>query len=87
MRGHWLVTEGDGPPTPYRARLAGAGRRLPPTRLGTNEIMATTRHETHIDLEPLTGIRERRVSNGDEDSYSLVTSAAPHRPVGPGGGG
>ena len=38
--------------------------------------MATTRHNTHIDLERLTGIRERRVSIGDEDSYSLATSAA-----------
>jgi 3-oxoacyl-[acyl-carrier-protein] synthase-3 len=38
--------------------------------------MATTRHRTHIDLERLTGIRERRVSVGDEDSYSLATSAA-----------
>ena len=38
--------------------------------------MATTRHRTHIDLERLTGIHERRVSVGDEDSYSLATSAA-----------
>jgi 3-oxoacyl-[acyl-carrier-protein] synthase-3 len=28
--------------------------------------MATTRHCTHIDLERLTGIDERRVSVGDE---------------------
>ena len=38
--------------------------------------MSTTRHHTHIDLERLTGIHERRVSVGDEDSYSLATSAA-----------
>ena len=38
--------------------------------------MATTRHHTHIDLERLTGIHERRVSVGDEDSYSLATAAA-----------
>jgi len=38
--------------------------------------MATTRHHTHIDLERLTGILERRVSVGDEDSYSLATTAA-----------
>jgi len=38
--------------------------------------MATTRHNTHIDLERLTGIRERRISTGDEDSYSLATAAA-----------
>jgi 3-oxoacyl-[acyl-carrier-protein] synthase-3 len=38
--------------------------------------MSTTRHRTHIDLERLTGIRERRVSVGDEDSHSLATAAA-----------
>ncbi|QHE72839.1 3-oxoacyl-[acyl-carrier-protein] synthase (plasmid) [Rhodococcus sp. WAY2] len=38
--------------------------------------MATTRHTTHIDLERLTGIRERRVSVGDEDSYTLAAAAA-----------
>jgi 3-oxoacyl-[acyl-carrier-protein] synthase-3 len=38
--------------------------------------MATTRHHTHIDLERLTGIRERRVSVGEEDSYSLAMAAA-----------
>jgi len=68
--------EGDGPPAPHRARLAGAGRHLPATHLTTNELMATTRHRTHIDLERLTGIHERRVSIGDEDSYSLATAAA-----------
>ena len=38
--------------------------------------MSTTRHRTYIDLERLTGIHERRVSVGDEDSYSLATAAA-----------
>ena len=38
--------------------------------------MSSTRHRTHIDLERLTGIRERRVSVGDEDSYSLAVGAA-----------
>lgn len=38
--------------------------------------MSTTRHRTHIDLERLTGIHERRVSVGDEDSYTLAVSAA-----------
>ena len=76
MPKNWLVMEGDGPPAPFRARLAGAGRHLPATVLTTDELMATTRHHTHIDLERLTGIYERRVSIGDEDSYSLATSAA-----------
>ena len=61
---------------PFRARLAGAGRHLPPTHLTTTELMSSTRHHTHIDLERLTGIHERRVSVGDEDSYSLATAAA-----------
>jgi 3-oxoacyl-[acyl-carrier-protein] synthase-3 len=61
---------------PYRARLAAAGRHLPDTRLTTDELMSTTRHNTHIDLERLTGIHERRVSLGDEDSYSLAVKAA-----------
>ncbi len=76
MPKNWLVMEGDGPAAPFRARLAGAGRHLPATHLTTDELMATTRHHTHIDLERLTGIHERRVSIGDEDSYSLATAAA-----------
>jgi 3-oxoacyl-[acyl-carrier-protein] synthase-3 len=78
MTRHWLVMEtaGQGAPAPFVTRLAGAGRHLPETRLTTDELMATTRHRTHIDLERLTGIHERRVSVGDEDSYSLATSAA-----------
>lgn len=76
MNKHWLVMEGAGPRAPYRTRLAGAGRHLPATHLSTRELMASTRHNTHIDLERLTGIRDRRVSTGDEDSYSLATAAA-----------
>ncbi len=78
MTRHWLVmeTDGEGARAPYVSRLAGAGRHLPETHLTTDELMATTRHHTHIDLERLTGIHERRVSVGDEDSYSLATSAA-----------
>ena len=78
MRKHWLVME---PPdgatsAQFRTRLAGAGRHLPATHLTTNDLMSTTRHHTHIDLERLTGIRERRVSVGDEDSFTLATAAA-----------
>lgn len=78
MTRHWLVMEADGQGarTPYITRLAGAGRHLPQTRLTTDDLMATTRHRTHIDLERLTGIRERRVSMGEEDSLSLATAAA-----------
>jgi len=78
MTRHWLVMEtaGEGVHAPFVTRVAGAGRHLPETHLTTDELMATTRHSTHIDLERLTGIRERRVSVGDEDSHSLATSAA-----------
>lgn len=75
---HWLVMETEDPDdrSPFRARVAGAGRHLPATRLTTGDLMAGTRHTTHIDLERLTGIHERRVSVGDEDSYTLATAAA-----------
>ncbi|WP_407686874.1 3-oxoacyl-ACP synthase III family protein [Mycobacterium sp. HUMS_1102779] len=76
MTRHWLVMEAPGEGSRFVARLAGAGRHLPETHLTTEELMATTRHHTHIDLERLTGIRERRVSVGDEDSYTLATAAA-----------
>jgi len=78
MGTHWLLNESSsqGGVAPFGARLAGAGRQLPPTHLTTAELMATTRHNTRIDLERLTGIRERRISTGDEDSYSLATAAA-----------
>lgn len=78
MTRHWLVMEtaGEGAEALYTTRVAGAGRHLPATHLTTDELMSTTRHRTHIDLERLTGIRERRVSVGDEDSYTLALSAA-----------
>ncbi len=76
MTRHWLVMEAPGEESRFVTRLAGAGRHLPETQLTTDELMATTRHHTHIDLERLTGIRERRVSVGDEDSYSLAAAAA-----------
>ncbi|MGE5696211.1 MAG: 3-oxoacyl-ACP synthase III family protein [Candidatus Sericytochromatia bacterium] len=78
MGTHWLVMDdAEGiARAPYRCRLAAAGRHLPQTRLTTDELMASTRHRTHIDLERLTGIHERRVSVGEEDSYSLATAAA-----------
>lgn len=75
---HWLVMETgpDGDRAPYRARVASAGRHLPSKHLTTDELMASTRHRTHIDLERLTGIHERRVSTGEDDSYNLAAAAA-----------
>jgi 3-oxoacyl-[acyl-carrier-protein] synthase III len=74
----WLLTERspDGVAAPFVARIAAVGRELPPTHLTTDELMASTRHHTRIDLERLTGIHERRVSRGDQDSLSLAIGAA-----------
>src|SRR5690606_17380011 len=60
---------------PYRARMAGGGPALPPARLTTAELMRSPRHRTRIDLEHLTGIRERRVATED-DSLGLAVGAA-----------
>lgn len=77
-RSQWLLMETSpaGPEAPYVARIAGVGRFLPSTHLTTSELMASTRHRTNIDLERLTGIEERRVSTGEDDSLSLATAAA-----------
>jgi 3-oxoacyl-[acyl-carrier-protein] synthase-3 len=74
----WLMKEHgvDGARAPYVARLASVGRALPQTRLTTSELMASTRHRTHVDLERLTGIHERRVATGQESSFSLALGAA-----------
>jgi 3-oxoacyl-[acyl-carrier-protein] synthase-3 len=61
---------------PFTARIESVGRHLPDTRLTTAALMASTRHRTRIDLERLTGIRERRVARGDEHSLGLATAAA-----------
>ncbi|HZD01422.1 MAG TPA: 3-oxoacyl-[acyl-carrier-protein] synthase III C-terminal domain-containing protein [Actinomycetes bacterium] len=66
----------DGQRAPHVARLESVGRRLPAARLTTDELMASTRHRTKIDLERLTGIHERRVSDGRENSLTLAASAA-----------
>ena len=78
MDKHWLMLETpqDSVRAPYRARIASAGRHLPSTHLTTEDLMASTRHHTHVDLERLTGIKERRVSVGEDDSYTLALAAA-----------
>ena len=72
----WLVMEGDGPPALFRARLAGAGRHLPATVLTTEDLMATTRHRTRIDLERLTGIKKVAYRSGRRTPTLSPTSAA-----------
>jgi 3-oxoacyl-[acyl-carrier-protein] synthase-3 len=58
------------------ARFDSIGLKLPERRLTTRELMASTRHRTHIDLERLTGIHERRVCTEGEDSLTLAIDAA-----------
>ena len=75
---NWLMKEQGTRPecAPHVARFASVGRALPETRLTTAELMASTRHKTRVDLERLTGIRERRIAADGEDSYSLALAAA-----------
>jgi 3-oxoacyl-[acyl-carrier-protein] synthase-3 len=61
---------------PYGARFESVGLALPEHRVSTHELMASTRHHTSIDLERLTGIRERRVAGPDDSSLSLAVGAA-----------
>lgn len=74
----WLMMERspNGSRAPHTARFESIGRMLPARHLTTDELMASTRHHTRIDLERLTGIHERRVSDGSEDSLSLAAGAA-----------
>ena len=74
----WLMLERspDGTRAPHVARVESVGRCLPATRLTTDALMASTRHRTRIDLERLTGIRERRVAGGRQNSLTLAADAA-----------
>ena len=45
---------------PFVSRFESIGRKLPEHRVTSAEVMASTRHHTHIDLERLTGIHECR---------------------------
>lgn len=60
----------------FPTRLESIGVKLPERVVTTRELMASTRHRTHIDLERLTGIRERHVCADGEDSYTLAVDAA-----------
>jgi 3-oxoacyl-[acyl-carrier-protein] synthase-3 len=70
----WMLAEAGA--APYRARFESVGISLPEHRVTTRAVMASTRHETHIDLERLTGIREHRECGPGEDSLSLAIAAA-----------
>ncbi len=75
----WMLAERrwkDGAGPPCAARIESIGARLPKRRLTSRELVAGMRHRTHIDLERLTGIRERRVCSDGEDSFTLAVDAA-----------
>jgi 3-oxoacyl-[acyl-carrier-protein] synthase-3 len=77
---HWMALEGgtDGSPGAgsYTSRFAAIGASVPQRRLSTDELMASTKHRTDIELEALTGVRERRIVGAGEDSYTLALGAA-----------
>ena len=52
------------------------GVKLPSKRLTSRDLMSKTRHHTHIQLERLTGIHERRVVGPGESSFTLAAGAA-----------
>jgi 3-oxoacyl-[acyl-carrier-protein] synthase-3 len=64
------------PAVRYRARFESLGLALPEKRLTSVALLAESRHQPKIDLERLTGIRERRVCSDAEDSFTLAVSAA-----------
>lgn len=76
----WMMIEGghggSAEETQYTSRFGSIGLRLPENRLTTDDLMARMRHRTDIDLEGLTGIHERRVAGGREDSFTLALGAA-----------
>jgi 3-oxoacyl-[acyl-carrier-protein] synthase III len=79
-REHWMALEGgaDGSSSvgSYTSRFVGIGASVPERRLTSDELMASTEHRTDIQLERLTGVRERRIAGEDEDSYTLALDAA-----------
>ncbi|HVP29381.1 MAG TPA: 3-oxoacyl-[acyl-carrier-protein] synthase III C-terminal domain-containing protein [Myxococcota bacterium] len=76
---HWMLVEGGRdhrPDVPYASRFESLGLQLPERRLTTRELLASATHHPRIDLEALTGIRERRVCSPGEDSFTLAVAAA-----------
>jgi 3-oxoacyl-[acyl-carrier-protein] synthase III len=76
----WMAFEGGEPAGPdngpFTSRFVGIGASVPERRLGSAELMSSTAHPTGIDLERLTGVRERRVAGEGEDSFTLAFAAA-----------
>lgn len=69
-------TGGSPPGAAYASRFVGIGACIPAGRLTTDKLMASTKYKTDIELERLTGVRERPVVGVGEDSYTLALGAA-----------
>jgi len=73
---HRLTMESAASGNPWGCRIDSVGVKLPAERLTTRDLMSKTSHDTHIQLERLTGIHERRVVGPGENSFTLATGAA-----------
>ena len=60
----------------HGARFEAIGAVVPERRVTSSEIMARVKTRGRVSLEGLTGIRERRVCDEGEDSYTLAVGAA-----------
>jgi 3-oxoacyl-[acyl-carrier-protein] synthase-3 len=58
------------------SRFESIGSKIPDRILTTRELMESTKHRPRIDLERLTGIRQRHVCSEGEDSCTLAVDAA-----------
>jgi 3-oxoacyl-[acyl-carrier-protein] synthase-3 len=61
---------------PFTSRIESVGLKLPKRRLSTKDLLDSCPHRPRVDLERLTGIRERRVCGEGEDSFTLAVDAA-----------
>ncbi|MGD0701025.1 MAG: ketoacyl-ACP synthase III [Trebonia sp.] len=75
-QGHWLTLESAASGGPWGCRIDSVGVKLPAQRLTSNDLMSKTSHNTHIQLERLTGIHERHVVGPGENSFTLAAGAA-----------
>lgn len=69
-------SERDNSGAPYAARFESVGAVTPAQRVTTRELMSRVKTRARVNLEGLTGIRERRVCAEGEDSYTLAVAAA-----------
>jgi 3-oxoacyl-[acyl-carrier-protein] synthase-3 len=70
-----IGTLADGSPA-ILTRIESIGWKVPHRILTTEELMKSTRHHTHIELERLTGIHQRHICSEGEDSFTLAVGAA-----------